>query len=565
MFLTRASPCRPPAAIQIPRVAPECPRPCERAQPGTLHLEYNAGCVEIGCLQPAALAQQITTPSVPIEVMSGRTTGCGSRGFRWPGRSGKLLFMASKQLLESQRKGGQAGGRGPIANRPFRSDVHPILQLQPILGNQRIVQLIRSGQLSMDGHFQRPDVPSSAMAHTLQPSGDRTTAAHPATGPRAEETVTARLQRAASESSRPIEEPIRSSLEQDLGHDFRQVRVHSGAASAAAAESIGARAYTLGNDIHLGAETRGMGGHEYHRLMAHEAIHTVQQGGRTVAPHAGLPMSSPTDTAEREAQHIASSVTVPGANRSPSVSLAMRDRMRAGSTEHTITRCVLPHLQRDLSGKKSVTDGDFDLDLKTEAHAGHSSGMSGTIKFTPGAAAPDDAHIRLLQTVRTENLGTGKDYEWTGAEANRNKTRTTGDAAKGVQEGWFVDHSAAAATPRTAKGDSAVSPYYRDYWPNSSHSQDGSKSGKTINPASLWDFPSSPINMRFSFETAAKGADTGHIYATLTWGFTVSDASKGKIETEHAAANAGPSATFTAAVKSFDEHYKNPGASTAPK
>jgi hypothetical protein len=473
--------------------------------------------------------------------------------------------MSWKQLLEPQRKTGEAGGRGMIANRPFRSEVHPILQLQPILGNRQIVQLIRSGQLTMDGHFQRAHVPSPEMPHTLQRSGDQTTAAHPAAGPRTEETVTARLQRAASESSRPIEEPIRRSLEQHLGHDFRQVKVHSGAASAAAAESIGARAYTLGNDIHLGAETRGLGGNDYHRLMAHEAIHTIQQGGRTVAPDASLPMSSPTDTAEREAEHMASHVTVPGASQSPSASLAMRDRMLRGSTEHTITRSVLPHLQRDLSGKKSVTDGDFDMDLKTESHAGGMSGMSGTIKFTASATAPDAGSIRLLQTVRTENLGTGKDLEWTGAEANRNKTRTTANAAQGVQEGWFVDHSAAAATPRTAKGDSAVSPYYRDYWPNSSKSQDGSKSGKTINPASLWDFPASSGNIRFSFETIAKGSDTGYNYASVTWGFTISDASKGKIENEHASANRGPSATARAAVKSFDEFYKNPGASTAPK
>src|SRR5262249_32093287 len=63
------------------------------------------------------------------------------------------------------------------------------------------------------------------------------------------------LSRAAVEASAPIHEPVRSSLGEQLGQDFSHVRVHSGAASAEAAEQIGARAYTLGTDIHLGKES----------------------------------------------------------------------------------------------------------------------------------------------------------------------------------------------------------------------------------------------------------------------------------------------------------------------
>ena len=182
-------------------------------------------------------------------------------------------------------------------------------------------------------------------------------------------TVTALLQRAASETSHSLDEPVRSSLGQHLGYDLSQVRVHSGSASANAAESIGARAYTLGNDIHLGAETRGMDRNEYHGLLTHEAVHTIQQGGRTVAPHAGLKTSSPSDAAEREAEHIAASAASP--------SLALRDRLRAEVPAQTVTRSVSPHLQRDLTGKKTVKDGDFDLNLKKESHPGGKSGLAG--------------------------------------------------------------------------------------------------------------------------------------------------------------------------------------------
>jgi hypothetical protein len=138
-------------------------------------------------------------------------------------------------------------------------------------------------------------------------------------------------------------------------------------------------------------------------------------------------------------------------------------------------------------------------------------------------------------------------------------------ASKGIDPGYFVDVSYAGITPRTKKTDSPVSPYYRDYWPNPKSSQDGSKKGKIVKEASLWDYPGSSGNRRFSFETAAKSVDSGYVYATLTWGLTISDASKGKVEKEYADVHFMSSATFDAAVKSFNEFFKNPGSSTEPK
>jgi len=338
--------------------------------------------------------------------------------------------------------------------------------------------------------------------------------------------------------------------------------VHSGPASVDASRAIGARAYTLGNDIHLGAEAHGLAGSELNHLMVHEAVHTVQQGGRTVSPHAGLALSNPTDGAEQEAARIAESVSSPDGYPRPSRSLALRDSIRANSDQPTLVRTIAPQVQRDLTGKHAVRDGEFDVDLKTQSNPGATNGLSGTIKFTASATAPDSKSIRLLQVVRDEDLTTAKEYVWTGGEANRNKVMTA--ASKGIEPGYFVDASYAGISPRTKKTDARVSPYYRDYWPNAANSQDGSKIGKTVKEASLWDYPGSSSERRFSFETAAKGIDTGYTYATLTWGFTISDAAKGTVDKEHASANRGPSATFGAAVKAFNEFFKNPGSSTAP-
>ena|ERR1700722_2387502 len=162
------------------------------------------------------------------------------------------------------------------------------------------------------------------------------------------------LQRAASEAGRPMEGALRSSLEHRFARDFSRVKVHSGPASAESANRIGARAYTLGTDIHLGAEVAGLGGREFNRLLVHEAVHTLQQGGRPVSPYAGLNVGHPTDASEQEAKQIADSITASDPTPSTSPSPALPEKMRAGPGRLRIANIVAPRLQRDLTGKKAV-------------------------------------------------------------------------------------------------------------------------------------------------------------------------------------------------------------------
>ena len=370
------------------------------------------------------------------------------------------------------------------------------------------------------------------------------------------------LRRAASEPGGPIADPLRSSLEFNLGHDFSRVRVHGGQASADAAGRLEANAYTLGNDIHLGAGARRLCSSQFDRLLTHEAVHTVQQGGQTVAPRADMTVSHPADASEREAEQIAAALGV--AHDAAAPSFTTRDRLRQSTPTSRIARSVAPHIQRSITGPYKTAEGTFTAKLMTQSNPGGSSGLLGTISFKAGAKAPDSANIRLLQTVKVLNLDTGKDLVWGGAEANRNKTMTTEDKAAGVEGGRFVDHSAAAAKQRTAKTDPPVSPYYRDYYPNPTVSQDGSKKGTTVADASLADFPQSAEKREFSFETAAKAADTGHVYGTLVWGFALTDPAKGTVERERAVARDVTSRSADKALQQFNEFYKNPGASTAP-
>ncbi len=88
-------------------------------------------------------------------------------------------------------------------------------------------------------------------------------------------------------------------MENRLGADFSDVRIHDDTAARASAAEVGARAYTSGNHVVI-----GQGGGDRHTL-AHELTHVIQQRRGPVAgtDHGdGLRVSDPDDRFEREAE-----------------------------------------------------------------------------------------------------------------------------------------------------------------------------------------------------------------------------------------------------------------------
>jgi len=76
----------------------------------------------------------------------------------------------------------------------------------------------------------------------------------------------------------PLDASVRARMERTVGFDFSRVRVHDDATAWRSADTLGARAYTLGPDVYF---SRG----EYHpsdvggrQLLAHELAHVAQQG-----------------------------------------------------------------------------------------------------------------------------------------------------------------------------------------------------------------------------------------------------------------------------------------------
>lgn len=96
-------------------------------------------------------------------------------------------------------------------------------------------------------------------------------------------------------------------MESRFQQDFAAVRVHSDETAAHAAESIGAKAFTIGSDIYFGPDRYHPQTPEGLQLLAHELTHVAQRSDRA-ASHHRLGIDAPTSGAERTAERAADAV-----------------------------------------------------------------------------------------------------------------------------------------------------------------------------------------------------------------------------------------------------------------
>jgi hypothetical protein len=114
----------------------------------------------------------------------------------------------------------------------------------------------------------------------------------------------------------------KSQMERRLGADLSGVKIHTGGESAQAASELGARAFTVGSDVHFNAGQFYPGSKEGDRLIAHELTHVVQgqrsgiqrkaeEGDEAKGADAqggGPAVSQPEEPAEKEADAVADHV-----------------------------------------------------------------------------------------------------------------------------------------------------------------------------------------------------------------------------------------------------------------
>lgn len=85
-----------------------------------------------------------------------------------------------------------------------------------------------------------------------------------------------------SGSGGPLDADTRQFMEDRIGHDFGAVQLHTDSKAAASADSINALAYTTGNHIVFKENQYQPQTDSGKRLLAHELVHTIQQGDGTV-------------------------------------------------------------------------------------------------------------------------------------------------------------------------------------------------------------------------------------------------------------------------------------------
>src|SRR3984893_3142932 len=109
----------------------------------------------------------------------------------------------------------------------------------------------------------------------------------------------------------PLDSPTRSFMEDRIGADFSDVRIHTGTKADQSARSINAQAYTVGSDVVFQSGKYAPDTDPGRHMLAHELTHVVQQRSGPVAgtpAPGGIQISNPSDRFEQAAEGSADRV-----------------------------------------------------------------------------------------------------------------------------------------------------------------------------------------------------------------------------------------------------------------
>ncbi|WP_381793238.1 DUF4157 domain-containing protein [Streptomyces niveus] len=122
--------------------------------------------------------------------------------------------------------------------------------------------------------------------------------------PDAEEERRSPVHEVVSSGGSPLDADTRADMENRMGADFSDVRVHNDAAAHESAKGVGAHAYTVGNSVVFQRDAYDPSSPQGRTTLAHELTHVIQQREGPVegteAP-GGIRVSDPSDRFEREA------------------------------------------------------------------------------------------------------------------------------------------------------------------------------------------------------------------------------------------------------------------------
>ena len=151
---------------------------------------------------------------------------------------------------------------------------------------------------------------------------------------------------------RSLDTSIQRAMEERIGDQLGDVRIHTGPAAAQACEDINARAFTVGNHVAFNTGEYDSESPEGQHVLAHELAHVRQQTGGAVSmlPDKGEFRIDPDERLEREAERTAERVMRGGALGVPGMRKAdvHVQRMPADRSRSRCRHCshLLPRLRR---------------------------------------------------------------------------------------------------------------------------------------------------------------------------------------------------------------------------
>lgn len=211
-----------------------------------------------------------------------------------------------------------------------------------------------------------------------------------------------------------LDSGTRTFMESRFGHDFSSVRVHTGDQASESARSVNALAYTVGQNIVFGSGQYQPETMRGKRLLAHELTHVVQQHtgiGRTMIPET-LEMTPPSDTTEREAEHVANAVmnAHPFTPVSRAVNTLAMQKQDAGTTSPDAGQPGQSSQSSQSTGKDAdagAPGGDAGPAAQGDAGAGAGATDAGTSEGEAGQ--PQSAQQTQQPTCQPKALSR-KDY-----------------------------------------------------------------------------------------------------------------------------------------------------------
>lgn len=211
----------------------------------------------------------------------------------------------------------------------------------------------------------------------------------------------------------PLSENTRSFFESRLGEDLSHVRVHTDPTAAETANSINARAFTVGSDVAFGAGEYVPETNAGKRLLAHELTHVVQQD------------------ANQQNSNIDSTIKSKSSKRIQRVSIGTRFAHPSG------VRSPYRRVEAEFDGREFIVKGDGTEIMRVAAESGKPISVL-AVHATDCGGSTNDSYLNNPRYVGIRDYGAIPEGEFT-FRATQIATFSLAEQARMISGGHFTD------------------------------------------------------------------------------------------------------------------------------